>query len=151
LSRVLAVDPGAARVGLALSDENARLATPLVTLTGDAATAQGIADLARENAAGTIVVGLPRRLDGGEGAEATRARELAAQLAVLSEVPVVLWDERLTSVMAERAMQATGSHRAPRRRQGARVARGLVTARREAVDRAAAAILLQSYLDRRVD
>lgn len=148
MSRVLAVDPGLTRVGLALSDEGATLATGLTTLTAGKASAAGIAAVAEEQGAASIVVGLPRRLDGSEGEEARQARGLARELASLTNLPVILWDERLTSVMAERAMEATGSHRAPRRRAGAPVRRGLVRARREAVDRTAAAILLQSYLDR---
>jgi putative Holliday junction resolvase len=136
--RVLAVDPGTVRVGLALSDESATLATPLRTLQAGPALATQIAGAAREAGAERIVVGLPRRLDGSEGDEAAAARRLARELGELSGIDVELWDERFTSRMAEAALVASRPARG--RRAGAR--------RREATDRVAAAILLQSYLDR---
>lgn len=136
MSRVLAVDPGAVRVGLALSDEGRSLATPLATLPATAALPREIAARARQAGAELILVGLPRRLDGGEGPEAESARELAAAVAAASGLAVELWDERLTSRMAERALAPAGSSAARQRR------------RRQAVDQVAAAILLQSFLDR---
>ncbi|HXA42561.1 MAG TPA: Holliday junction resolvase RuvX [Candidatus Solibacter sp.] len=137
--RVLAVDPGRVRVGLALSDEGARLATPHSTLPGGAGLATRIVEVAEDAGAGTIVVGLPRRLDGTEGLEAEAARALAAEISATSGLAVELWDERFTSSMAEAALKIS------RPRRGAKVA----GARREAADRVAAAVLLQSYLDRR--
>jgi putative Holliday junction resolvase len=136
--RVLAVDPGTVRVGLALSDESATLATPLRTLDASPRLADAIAEVARAEGAGRIVVGLPRRLDGGEGEEAAAARRLAGELTRTSGLPVELWDERFTSLMAERALVESRPRRG--RRAGAQ--------RREATDRVAASILLQSYLDR---
>jgi putative Holliday junction resolvase len=136
--RVLAVDPGRVRVGLALSDEGARLATPHSTLPGGAGLAARIIEVATSAGADTIVVGLPRRLDGTEGPEAEAARGLAAEISATGGLAVELWDERFTSSMAETALKIS------RPRRGAKVA----GARREATDRVAAAVLLQSYLDR---
>jgi putative Holliday junction resolvase len=136
--RVLAVDPGKVRVGLALSDEGGRLATPHSTLPAGARLAERIAAIASETSAGTVIVGLPRRLDGSEGPEAEAARDLADGIAEASGLAVELWDERFTSAMAETALRSS------RPKRGRKVA----SARREATDRVAAAVLLQSYLDR---
>jgi putative Holliday junction resolvase len=136
--RVLAVDPGAVRVGLALSDEGGSLATPHSTLAAGPGLAQRIAVVAGEAGAEAVIVGLPRRLDGTEGPEAEAARALADDIAAASGLAVELWDERFTSVMAESALVSSRPRRG--RRQAA--------VRREATDRVAAAVLLQSYLDR---
>lgn len=126
------MDPGAARVGVALSDETETLATPLEIVRGGPGTARAIASLARERDAELVVVGLPLRMDGSEGPEAEGARSLAAEIGAASGLPVRLWDERLTTVQAQR------------QRQG----KGLPRGRRRPVDSEAAAVLLQSYLDR---
>jgi putative Holliday junction resolvase len=136
--RVLAVDPGSVRVGLALSDEGGILATPHSTLPAGPGLAGRIAALAVQLEAGSVIVGLPRRLDGTDGPEAVSARALAAEIAAASGLPVVLWDERFTSAIAERALRQA---RPRRGRSGA-------ASRKEATDRVAAAVLLQSYLDR---
>ena len=136
--RVLAVDPGSVRVGLALSDEGGILATPHSTLPAGPGLAGRIAALAGELEAGSVIVGLPRRLDGTDGPEAVSARALAAEIAAASGLTVVLWDERFTSAIAERALRQA---RPRRGRTGA-------ASRKEATDRVAAAVLLQSYLDR---
>jgi putative Holliday junction resolvase len=136
--RVLAVDPGTVRVGLALSDEGGSLATPHSTLAAGPGLAGRIAALAAKLEAGSVIVGLPRRLDGSDGPEAESARALAAEIATATGLSVELWDERFTSVIAERALHAA---RPRRGRRGA-------ASRKEATDRVAAAVLLQSYLDR---
>jgi putative Holliday junction resolvase len=136
--RVLAVDPGSVRVGLALSDEGGILATPHSTLAAGPGLAGRIAALAGELEAGSVIVGLPRRLDGTDGPEAVSARALAAEIGAASGLTVVLWDERFTSAIAERALRQA---RPRRGRTGA-------ASRKEATDRVAAAVLLQSYLDR---
>jgi putative Holliday junction resolvase len=133
--KILAVDPGSARVGLALSDETETLATPLDTMRAGADLAHQVARVAVERGAGLVLVGLPRQLDGSEGSGAKDARRLAAALRAAG-LRVELWDERFTSRMAERAIAGTRTRRTTREQQRARV------------DRAAAAILLQSYLDR---
>jgi putative Holliday junction resolvase len=132
--RVLGVDPGSRRIGLALSDEERILATPLktVTVTAREQGAREVAAEASRHAVSTIVVGLPLRLDGTEGEAARLARWFAERVGVLTKLPVELWDERLTSVAAQRALRSAGVK--------AKDQRG-------AVDRVAAALLLQSYLD----
>jgi putative Holliday junction resolvase len=136
--RVLAVDPGKVRVGLALSDEGGRLATPHTTLAAGARLAARIVAIAEEVGAGSVIVGLPRRLDGSEGPDAEAARALAEEIAAGGGLTVELWDERFTTSMAASALRTS---RPKRGRKGA-------SARREATDRVAAAVLLQSYLDR---
>jgi putative Holliday junction resolvase len=136
--RVLAVDPGKVRVGLALSDEGGRLATPHSTLAAGARLAARIVAIAVEEGAGSVIVGLPRRLDGSEGPDAEAARALAEEIAATGGLAVELWDERFTTSMAASALRTS------RPKRGRKVA----SARREATDRVAAAVLLQSYLDR---
>lgn len=132
--RVLAVDTGAKRVGLALSDPSGTIAQPLTTIPAEPAEtlAERLAAVARREDAGRIVVGLPRRLDGSLGPEAKAARELATGLRRASGLPVELVDERLTTAAAEKSLLETGMRREKRRAN---------------IDRVAAAILLQSHLD----
>jgi putative holliday junction resolvase len=134
---VLAVDPGTKRVGLAVSDPSATIAQPLTTIPAEPrpTLAARVADIARENEAGAIVVGLPRRLDGSFGPEAKAARELANELREASRLPVELVDERLTTAAAERSMIEQGVRR---------------DKRRASIDRVAATLLLQSHLDRKL-
>lgn len=132
--RVLAVDPGSKRVGLAISDPTGTIAQPMATVEAEprATLAARLADVARHAEAGRLVVGLPRRLDGSLGPEAKAARELADELRKASGLPVALVDERLTTAEAERAMIAGGVRRAKRR---------------ATIDGIAATLLLQSHLD----
>jgi putative Holliday junction resolvase len=134
--RVLAVDPGSKRVGLAISDPTGTIAQPLTTVAGEPSDTlpSRLADIAREKEVSRIIVGLPRRMDGSYGPEAKSARELADRLRESSGLPVELVDERLTTVAAERSLLEGGARRAKRR---------------QAVDRVAAALLLQSSLDRK--
>jgi putative holliday junction resolvase len=134
MGRVLAVDPGTRRVGLALSDPGGTIATPLTTLPADPLESlpERLAESARRHEAAELVVGLPRRLDGRLGPEALAAKALAERLRRLTGLRVTLVDERLTSVAAERALLATGTKRARRR---------------ELADQVAAALILQTYLD----
>jgi putative Holliday junction resolvase len=141
VSRVLGVDLGARRIGLALSDPLGVLAGPLAVLerTGDrAADHAAILRAATDNEAGLIVVGVPLSLSTGRpgpAAQATLAEvaELAQRAATLDPpVPVETYDERLTTVTAQRSL-ATGGVRAKNRRA--------------LVDKVAAAVLLQSWLD----
>jgi len=133
--RILAVDPGSKRVGLALSDPTGTIAQPLAPVPAEpkAGLPARIADIARAREAERIVVGLPRRLDGTFGPEARSAEKLAAELRRSAGLPVDLVDERMTTAAAERAMIEGGVRRAQRRRD---------------VDRVAATMLLQSHLDR---
>jgi putative Holliday junction resolvase len=131
--RTLGIDPGTRRIGVALSVDGI-IATPLETLAASTpeVDARAIAHLAREHDATRIVVGHPRRLDGSAGPAARAAEELADALRTETPAEVTLWDERLTTVQAERSMIASGTRR---------------RARRSAVDRVAATLMLQSFLD----
>ena len=133
--RILAVDPGSKRVGLAISDPSGTIASALATLDAEPADslATRIAQAAADNAAGRIVVGLPLRLDGSRGPEAAAAQRLASELRRASRLPVQTVDERLTTVAAERSLLEGGVRREKRR---------------AAIDRVAAVILLQAHLDR---
>lgn len=132
--RVLGVDPGEMRVGVAVSDESRLLARPLSTLTGldDLGVAAAIAGLCDEMEASVVVVGLPIRMDGTTGPRAVRSRELAAAIEDATRVRVVLHDERLSSVEATRIMHEKGE--TARNRKGR-------------VDELAASVILQGYLD----
>src|SRR5690606_4374679 len=132
--RRLGVDPGSRRIGLALSDESATLASPHKTLAraGAQATVEAVAREVRDTGAIEVVVGLPLRSDGSEGPAARRARAFADAVSAAAGVPAVMWDERLSTVAAERALREAGV--------GAR-------RRRSVVDQAAAVVVLQSYLE----
>ncbi len=132
--RILGIDYGSQRVGVAISDETGRIATPLTTVdrkTG-ANPVTRTCELATEHGAVRIVVGLPLRLDGTEGDASRRVRTFGAAVEKRAGIPVVFWDERLTSTMANRALDETG-----RRGQ----------ARRKVIDQVAATLILQSYLE----
>jgi len=104
VTRVLALDYGSARCGCALSDPSGTLATPLHAVER-AGTRRGLDELARlvrEHAVERVVVGLPLTLAGEEGAQAAESRAFAERLAQAVELPVELYDERLTTRQAER-------------------------------------------------
>ena len=137
--RRLGIDVGSVRVGVALSDPDGVLATPLATLARDAARGSDldtIAGLVAEHDVVGVVVGLPRTLAGREGPAAEAAREFAMALAarLSGGVPVVFSDERLTTVVATRQMRESG-------RKGRR--------QRAVVDQVAAVAILQGWLDER--
>lgn len=131
---MLAVDPGTKRVGVAVSDPTGTIAQALTTLQAEPreTLAARLTQIATDQEAKKIVVGLPRRLNGSYGPEARSARELAGELRQASKLQVELVDERLTTVAAERSLVAGGVRRAKRRMR---------------VDRVAATLLLQSHLD----
>jgi putative Holliday junction resolvase len=132
----MALDVGDVRIGVALSDETERLASALVTLraVGPRKDAQAVAAAVREHEAGALVVGVPYRLDGSVGPQAERVLAFVARLRRVLRVPVETWDERLTSVEAGERLAAAG-------------VRG--RERKARLDRAAAALILQEYLDAR--
>src|SRR6185295_9985443 len=134
--RMLGVDPGARRIGLAVSDADGVIASPHATVDVQSRdrAARDVAEAAAKLEVTKIVVGLPLRLDGSESDSSRRARALADQLRALTRLDVVLWDERLSSRAAERALREAG-------------VRG--DKRKQTVDRVAAALILQSYLDAR--
>jgi putative Holliday junction resolvase len=135
--RLLAVDWGERRIGLALSDETRTLAQPLATLTrrtGKRFPMREFLTLLERHSVTGVVVGLPLDQEAAEGDAATAARALAAEIARTSGKPVELWDERLTTA---RALQAV------------REMEGTTRGRKDDVDALAAAVLLQHYLDAR--
>ena len=133
--RVLGIDPGSVRIGLALSDPLGITAQPIEYLerVGSRRDLNNISECVREHDVRTVVIGLPLTLAGEQG-EATRAsRELAEGLERrLPDVRIELWDERLTTVQAERTMVAGKVKRARRRQR---------------IDSLAATLILQSWLD----
>jgi putative Holliday junction resolvase len=130
---VLGLDLGQARIGVAISDPARRVAVPLGTVrTGPPSDVRTIGSLVREHAVSLVVVGLPLRLSGERGEAAARAEAFARALQTALGVPVVLHDERLSTVEADRSLAAAGATGRQRRR---------------AVDRSAAAVILQAYLD----
>jgi putative Holliday junction resolvase len=111
MTRVLALDHGEARCGVAISDPTGELVTPLdvVAQPDTRRGLQQLADIVREREVGVVVVGLPLTLAGEEGAQAQAARLFAERLGRRLDVPVELHDERLTTRMAERAPTAAAS------------------------------------------
>lgn len=139
MGRILGVDLGSRRIGLALSDPSGTLASPLdvVARSGDRARDHAtILAAAREHDATTIVVGLPRSLSGRKGpAELAALAEIdELRVAAPDGVTVDAYDERFTTVIAQRALVESGMRR---------------DARKQAVDKVAAAVMLQSYLEAR--
>jgi putative Holliday junction resolvase len=134
--RVLALDHGTKRIGVALSDETATLAQPLEFVAAEplATALERIKGIVHERQVGEILVGLPRNMNGTYGPSAESALKFAATLREALGVPVNTWDERLTSVQANRFLIQAGMRREQRKTK---------------VDQSAAAILLQSYLDAR--
>lgn len=132
--RILAIDHGSKRMGIALSDELAMTAQPLEFVLAEpfADFLNRLKELIREKQVGLILVGLPRNMDGSYGPAALKVQEFVAVLKEAIGVPVRTWDERLTSVQANRLLIDAEVRRKERRHR---------------VDKMAAAILLQSYLD----
>jgi putative Holliday junction resolvase len=133
-TRLLGIDYGTVRVGLAVTDPERRIAFPLRTyLRRDAEKdSEFFRAVVREEAIGAMVVGLPVHLSGREGKKAAEARAFGKLLAEATGLPVVFWDERFTSAEAEGHLWSAGL--TSRKRQARR-------------DRVAAQILLQSYVD----
>jgi putative Holliday junction resolvase len=133
MSRIMAVDLGTVRTGVAVSDELGMLAQPWKTLPGGEAALEAVVSAVGELKPVRVLVGLPRNMDGTYGPAAEGARAFAEQLKSRVPCPVELWDERLTTVSAQRALRESG--------RKARDQRGVV-------DQVAAQFLLQSWLDR---
>ena len=130
--RILGIDLGKARIGVAVSDELGMLAHPVETIPATADSARRIAEIVREKDAERVVVGLPRHMNGSVGTGATEALAFAKKLEALLPCKVVTWDERLTTTAANRALRASG--------RKTRDSRGVV-------DQVAAQMILQGYLD----
>jgi putative Holliday junction resolvase len=135
MSRIVGIDPGEARIGIAISDDMGSIAFPRETIPargGRTDALRRVREALSDDEVSLAVVGLPLRLDGSEGEAARRARAFGEALGEALGVEVVFWDERLTTVAAERSLREMG-------RRGAKS--------REVVDQSAATILLQGYLD----
>jgi len=135
--RVLALDLGSKRIGVAVSDRSGTIATPLTVVTRSGRREDDhrrIAAMVAEEGAERVIVGLPLSLDGSLGPAAKAAVAEAEALAEVLAVPVESFDERLTTVTADRALME---------------ARMRGEARRRVVDKVAAAVMLQAWLDRR--
>lgn len=133
-TRLLAVDYGSVRIGLAVSDPNRKIASPLTTYTrrNREQDARFFRELVEAEAIEQIIVGLPMHLDGHEGAKAAEARAFGQWLNQISGLPVVFWDERFTTVEAEEHLWSAGlTHQQRKRRR----------------DQVAAQILLQAFLE----
>jgi putative Holliday junction resolvase len=134
--RILALDHGTVRVGVAASDELKMIASPLEFIPAEpfAAFLARLQEIIREKEVELILVGLPRNMDGSFGPATEKVREFVAKLQETVTVPFKTWDERLTSAQANRMMIRDNVRREQRKQR---------------VDAVAAAILLQSYLDSR--
>jgi len=134
--RTLAVDLGTRRIGLAVSDPLGITAQGLPSLERRRDAGAQVLEVCREWGVGSVVVGLPLNMNGTKGPAAVAAEAFAAALAARSGLPVVVWDERLSSASAEKVLIEAGVGRDKRRKRGL-------------VDRGAATIFLQTYLARR--
>jgi putative pre-16S rRNA nuclease len=130
--RILGVDFGRARIGVAVSDELGMLAHPVETVPATRDAAKRVAEIAREKNAERVVIGLPRHMNGAAGESAEEALAFAEKLRGLLSCEVVTWDERLTTMAANRALREGG--------QKTKNSRGFV-------DQVAAQMILQGYLD----
>jgi putative Holliday junction resolvase len=135
MSKILAIDWGSARLGLAVSDDLGLTAQGMETVPriSEARALDAIEGHVRALGVEAIVVGLPRNMDGSDGPSAEAARAFARALEERLHLPVHLWDERLTSLAAERMLVGAGVRR---------------RARRGLVDQVAATLILQGFLDR---
>ena len=132
--RILALDHGTKRVGVAVSDELKMIAQPLEFIPAEPVDAllDRLKDLLREKEVELILIGMPRNMDGSYGPAALKVQEFAAVLRSKFAVPIKMWDERLTTTQAQKFLISAGVRR---------------NQRKEKVDQTAAAIFLQSYLD----
>ncbi|HXP34820.1 MAG TPA: Holliday junction resolvase RuvX [Chthoniobacterales bacterium] len=133
MNPILGIDFGRTRIGLAISDELRLLAHPLETIPANKNSAKRIAEIVRERKIDKVVVGIPRHMSGEIGAAANEALEFATKLRALLPCEVQTWDERLTTVAANRALRDAGKK---------------TRHTRKFVDQVAAQMILQTYLDR---
>ncbi len=151
MPRLIALDVGAARIGVALSDASGLLASPYTTLRVTRDEAQLWAELQAiiaETEAAELVVGLPVSLDGQIHAQGERILAFAERLKAHISLPVVFWDERLSTVEAERLLAEQGQR--PRERRQSQGNRGGHKRKRrtsQGIDALAATVILQEYLD----
>lgn len=136
MKRVLGIDHGEARIGLAISDELGMLAHPLETIRIKETPnpLARISDICSREKIETIILGLPRNMNGTYGPAAEKVRAFAEQLRARANCEVLMWDERLTSVAAQRFLHEAGRN---------------VKDGRKVIDQVAAQIILQGWLDAR--
>jgi putative Holliday junction resolvase len=134
MSRTLGIDLGEARIGLAMSDDLGMLAHPLETVSVKEIRdpVAHIARIVEREKVGMIILGLPRNMDGSYGPAAEKAKTFAAKLREKVACDIKLWDERLTSVAAQKALHASGRN---------------VKNSRAVIDQVAAQMILQGWLD----
>jgi len=133
MKKALGIDLGDARVGVAVSDDLGMLAHPLETIsTQSTNVVKRVLALAGERTVETIIVGMPRNMNGSHGPAADKARAFIEELRRETTLPIVAWDERLSTVSAQRALQEAGRNT---RKQ------------KSVIDQVAAQIILQSWLD----
>ena len=133
MNPILGIDFGRARIGLAISDELRLLAHPLETVPANKDSVKRISEIVRDRKIDKVVVGIPRHMSGEIGAAATEALEFATKLRERLPCTVETWDERLTTVAANRALRDAGKR---------------TRDTRKFVDQVAAQMILQGYLDR---
>ena len=133
MNRILGIDVGEARIGLAISDDLGMLAHPLETVhVKEGGAIQRVADVVKRDKIETVVIGLPRNMNGTYGPAAEKVRAFAASLQKLAPCTVKYWDERLTTVAAQKSL-----HEAGRNTKNSRAV----------IDQVAAQLILQGYLD----
>lgn len=132
--KLLGLDLGEVRVGLAVTDDLGSIAFPAGVVDLRRQSLDDVAQVARDRDVEGIVAGLPTTMGGEEGFQAREARAMAAALAELVSVPIVFWDERLTSTIADRVLEGRAGKKRKNRTSGDR-------------DAIAASIMLQSYVD----
>lgn len=131
--RCLGIDLGASRIGIAVSDELGMMAHPLETIPNDSGFLPKLQKIVSEKGVSAIVVGIPRNMDGSYGPAAEKAKLIVSQLKTeLPGVRLIPWDERLTTMEAQRLLHAAGRD---------------VKKSRPVIDQVAAQVILQSYLD----
>lgn len=133
--RLLGLDPGSKTIGLALSDLSRTIATPLETIRRTKFTkdAERLLEICDEHGVAALIIGLPLNLDGSEGPRAQATRAFVRNLAGKTDLPLVFWDERLSTVAVERTLLEADASR---------------KRRAEVIDKMAAAFILQGALDR---
>lgn len=135
MSRIMALDVGEKTIGIALSDELGIIASPHDTIRrteSEKKDLRAVVSLVGEHDVSKVIIGIPIMLSGEEAVQARKVREFAEKLARRTNVPIEFWDERLTTVQAERALIESGKTR---------------EARKKVIDKVAASIILSSYLD----
>src|SRR5437660_10979085 len=133
MNPILGIDFGRSRIGLAISDELRLLAHPMQTIPSDKTSVKKITEIVRDRNIDKVVGGVPRHMSGELGESANEALEFAAKLRTQIPCAVETWDERLTTVAAERALREAGKR---------------TRNTRHLVDQVAAQMILQAYLDR---